>query len=284
MVEVFRHEHATRNLICKIIPVWSTGVRGGGSGGESGTTRRLRPTQAVSAAATVPLAPAPQMGHRPFGAPQRDAVEADASGRPAEPRDNGQWIHGRPPPTPATPPACGHPCAGPPTADRRPPTADRRPSIPAAGSAADPRRRAGGRRGDAVLGQGIQLGLELLAQVRASRVPDADVRARGVRVGRGRGAGPPRLPRAPVGRGRHPQELGEPGRLGEPAGVVGAGDGAAARAARRAGLGAATGAGMALDFRPRPLGKALESPSWARILSQTFLRRGRLASLRENGF
>lgn len=55
---------------------------------------------------------------------------------------------------------------------------------------------------DAVLGQGIQLRPELLAQVRASRVPDADVRARGVRVHRrrGRGAGPPRLPRAPVRR------------------------------------------------------------------------------------
>lgn len=126
MVEVFRHEHSTRNLICKTIPVWSTGVGRGGSGDESGTPRGLRPTQAVSAAATVPLTPAPRMGHRPFGAPRRDAVEADASGRPAEPHDGGQWIHGRRPPPRLRPRHTAIRALG------------RRPRLPAAGSAADP--------------------------------------------------------------------------------------------------------------------------------------------------
>jgi hypothetical protein len=56
---------------------------------------------------------------------------------------------------------------------------------------------------DAVLGEGVELGLEFLGERRAPRVPDADVGGRGVRRegerdggagGATAGRGPPRLP------------------------------------------------------------------------------------------
>lgn len=103
---------------------------------------------------------------------------------------------------------------------------------------------------DAVLGEGVELRLEFLGERRAPRVPDTDVGGRGVRREgeRDRGTGAPRLAGPAVGWGGHAQELGEPGHLGEAAGVVGAGDRPGARAARRAGLGSAARAGVALDI------------------------------------
>jgi hypothetical protein len=104
--------------------------------------------------------------------------------------------------------------------------------------------------GDAVRGERVQLRVELLAEGRAAGVADADVRAWDVRDdrGRGRGAGPPRLSRSPIGRGRHAQQFGEPGHLREPTGVVGAGDRAGARAAGRSGLDTAARAGVTLNI------------------------------------
>ena len=103
---------------------------------------------------------------------------------------------------------------------------------------------------DAVRGQRIQLGLEFLGQVGAAGVADADVRARGVCGDwcRRRGARPPRLAGSAVGRGRHAQFLGQSGDFGEPAGVVGRGDGSGAGPARRSGLDFAAGARVLLDL------------------------------------
>jgi 3-oxoacyl-(acyl-carrier-protein) synthase len=102
---------------------------------------------------------------------------------------------------------------------------------------------------DAVLGEDVELRLEFLGEHRAPGVPDADVGGRGVRREgeRDGGAGAPRLAGPAVGRGGHAQELGEPGHLGEAAGVVGAGDRVGARPAWRAGVGLAARAGVALD-------------------------------------
>ena len=92
---------------------------------------------------------------------------------------------------------------------------------------------------DAVRVERVQLRLQFLGEVRAAGVPDADVGARGVGDGGVGGGVPGRQgwpgPRS-VGGGRHAQQFGEPGDLLEPAGVVDPGDGAATRAARRAGL------------------------------------------------
>jgi hypothetical protein len=87
---------------------------------------------------------------------------------------------------------------------------------------------------DAVGGEGVELRLQFLRQGAAPRVSDPDVRRGGVRGEwrRRRGAGPPGLARATVGRGGHAQHLGEPGNLGEPSGVLGPGDRAGARTAR----------------------------------------------------
>src|SRR3954468_9808592 len=52
---------------------------------------------------------------------------------------------------------------------------------------------------DAVLAERVELGVEFLPEGRASRVPNADVRARQVRADRGRGRG---CPGATVGPGR----------------------------------------------------------------------------------
>jgi hypothetical protein len=82
--------------------------------------------------------------------------------------------------------------------------------------------------GDAVRGQGIELGLQLLGQRAAAGVADADVGG-GTAFGDGRwwrGAGSPGLAGAAVGGGLDAQEFGQPRHLGEAAGVVGAGDGA----------------------------------------------------------
>jgi hypothetical protein len=87
---------------------------------------------------------------------------------------------------------------------------------------------------DAVVGERVELALQLLGQVRAAGVADADVGDRGVggQRCRRRCARPPQLPGASVGRGRHAQPLGQSRDLHEPARVVGAGDGARPGSAR----------------------------------------------------
>lgn len=98
--------------------------------------------------------------------------------------------------------------------------------------------------------EGIELGLEFLGEGGAAGVADADVGGgpvTGNRAGRGR-AGPPWLAGAAVGRRLHAQQLGQSRHPGEAAGVVGADDGTGPGPARRSGLDAAAGAGVALDL------------------------------------
>lgn len=78
---------------------------------------------------------------------------------------------------------------------------------------------------DAVLAERVEPGVKFLPECRASRVADADVRARQVRVDgrRRRAAGPPWSARTAVGWGRHTQRFLQPGHHGEAAGVVGGG-------------------------------------------------------------
>lgn len=125
---------------------------------------------------------------------------------------------------------------------------------------------------DAVLGERVQLRVELLAEVRATGIADADVRARqtGVDGRRHRLAGSPGLPRPSVGRGRHPQLLRQLRHLGEAAGVVCARDRPAARAARRSqGRPCTSGTDDVRRDRLRTQfqRRILEGPSWIRIFA-----------------
>ena len=103
-------------------------------------------------------------------------------------------------------------------------------------------------------------------------------------LGRGRrGAGPPRLPGAPVGRGRHPQQLGESGHLLEAASVVDPGDGTRARSARRTGLDPTARAGVALDVVRVASGGVLMARHARNSLTNDS-RTGPRHQLGENGF
>jgi hypothetical protein len=104
--------------------------------------------------------------------------------------------------------------------------------------------------GDAMRGEGVELGLQLLRQRAAAGVADADVGGGpvvGDWPGR-RGTGPPWLAGSAVGRGLHAQPFGQAWHLGEAAGVVGAGDGSGSGPAGRSGSDVAAGAGVELDF------------------------------------
>ena len=133
---------------------------------------------------------------------------------------------------------------------------------------------------DAVCGESVELGLQLLRQGAAPGVSDPDVRRRAVGGDRCRRwcAGPPGLTGAAIGRGEHAQRFGEPGNLGEPAGVVRPGDRTGPRTARRAGLGLAARARVTLDV----IGVTVLGISHPGIFSQTFLRTSPTTYLREN--
>lgn len=142
---------------------------------------------------------------------------------------------------------------------------------------------------DAVPRERVELGVEFLPEGRAPRASEADVRARQVWVDRRRrrGAGPPGPARAAVGGGRHSQRLLQPGHLREAAGVVGGGDGAAALAARRAGLGVTLRTGVLFDIvRVRPVGRGwlLRVRHEPGLSHKASLRRGSVPLLSENGF
>ncbi len=140
--------------------------------------------------------------------------------------------------------------------------------------------------GNAVCGEGVELGLEFLGQVRAAGVADADVRARCVRRDGCRrwGARPPRLSGSAVGGGRDTQFLCQARDFGEPAGVVGRGDGSGAGPARRAGLDLAPRAGVPLDLIGIGHLDGIRLGIHPGILSQTSLRTGTTLHLSENWF